>query len=71
MKIHIQPDNSHPDTKDAHYPDLEQQRELRWDRNSPRVEFEKNYPKNIFIPIIEYLADAGWKTHYEACVGTR
>lgn len=33
--------------------------------------FEKNYPKNIFIPIIEHLSDLGFKEMYEECVGTR
>lgn len=34
-------------------------------------QFQKNYPKNIFIPIIEYLADLGFKQDYQRCVGTR
>ena len=34
-------------------------------------EFEKNYPKNIFIPLLEYLADLGYKEAYESCVGGR
>lgn len=34
-------------------------------------QFEKNYPKNIFIPIIEYLADLGLREEYERRVGTR
>jgi hypothetical protein len=25
------------------------------------AEFEKNYPKNIFIPLIEYLTEVGYK----------
>jgi hypothetical protein len=33
--------------------------------------FEKNYPKNIFIPILEYLNDIGLRELYEQCVGTR
>lgn len=33
--------------------------------------FEKNYPKNIFIPIIEHLSDLGFREMYEECVGTR
>ena len=34
-------------------------------------QFEKNYPKNIFIPIIEFLAGMGYQTQYEDSVGTR
>lgn len=34
-------------------------------------QFEKNYPKNIFIPIIEFLASLGLKDQYEGSVGTR
>ena len=33
--------------------------------------FEKNYPKNIFIPLIEHLSEVGLRQEYEACVGTR
>lgn len=33
--------------------------------------FEKNYPKNIFIPVVEFLTSLGLKQHYEMCVGTR
>lgn len=33
--------------------------------------FEKNYPKNIFIPLIEHLSEVGLRSEYEACVGTR
>lgn len=33
--------------------------------------FEKNYPKNIFIPLIEHLSEVGLQREYEACVGTR
>jgi hypothetical protein len=33
--------------------------------------FEKNYPKNIFIPLIEHLSEVGLRREYEACVGTR
>lgn len=33
--------------------------------------FEKNYPKNIFIPILEHLNDLGLRNNYEECVGTR
>jgi hypothetical protein len=35
------------------------------------AEFEKNYPKNIFIPLIEYLTELGYKEAYEKCVGCR
>ncbi len=38
---------------------------------NPELEFEKNYPKNVFIPLIEYLAEKGYKQAYEECVGTR
>ena len=34
-------------------------------------QFEKNYPKNIFIPIIEFLAGMGYQEKYEQSVGTR
>lgn len=33
--------------------------------------FEKNYPKNIFIPLIEHLGEMGLQEEYEDCVGTR
>lgn len=33
--------------------------------------FEKNYPKNIFIPLIEHLGERGLRREYEECVGTR
>jgi hypothetical protein len=36
-----------------------------------QVAFEKNYPKNIFIPLIEHLSEVGLQREYEACVGTR
>jgi hypothetical protein len=39
--------------------------------NESQLLFEKNYPKNIFIPIIEYLAEMGFKKEYEECVGSR
>lgn len=39
---------------------------------APRAaSFEKNYPKNLFIPLIEHLAECGLQTQYEECVGTR
>lgn len=36
-----------------------------------QLDFEKNYPKNIFIPMIEYLAEIGLKEEYELAVGSR
>lgn len=55
---------------DIDYEDLEKAtKELRPEKCFSN--FEKNYPKNIFIPIIEYLADIGLKKEYEECVGTR
>lgn len=58
------------------YDDLDAQDENSRTTNPIKPErvvsqFEKNYPKNIFIPIIEYLADLGFKEDYERCVGTR
>lgn len=38
---------------------------------NPHLAFEKNYPKNIFITLIEHLAELGLKQTYEDCVGTR
>lgn len=38
---------------------------------NPHLAFEKNYPKNIFIPLIEHLGEKGLREAYEECVGTR
>lgn len=40
-------------------------------RHSQEVEFEKNYPKNIFIPLIEYLTELGYREAFEKSVGCR
>lgn len=40
-------------------------------RQCPEGEFEKNYPKNIFIPLIEYLNELGYRQAYEKSVGCR
>jgi hypothetical protein len=44
---------------------------LKEPKKTQEWEFEKNYPKNIFIPLLEYLADLGYKEAYENCVGGR
>jgi hypothetical protein len=44
---------------------------LKHSQSQSESSFEKNYPKNIFIPVIEYLAELGLRKAYEACVGTR
>lgn len=40
-------------------------------RGGVESEFEKNYPKNIFIPLVEYLGELGYQEAYEQCVGRR
>lgn len=40
-------------------------------RPTPEAEFEKNYPKNIFIPLTEYLNELGYREAYEKSVGRR
>lgn len=42
-------------------------------KNGIRVEndFEKNYPKNILLPMLEYLEEVGYRLSYEQCVGPR
>lgn len=55
--------------------DLDLHEDLEKQTDEVKVErvfqFEKNYPKNIFIPIIEFLAGMGYQNLYEQSVGTR
>jgi hypothetical protein len=36
-----------------------------------RLNYEKNYTKNIFIPILDYLSNIGLRHLYEDSLGTR
>ena len=55
--------------------DIDPHEDLEKQTDEAKVErvfqFEKNYPKNIFIPIIEFLAGMGYQNLYEQSVGTR